>query len=425
MAGKVDLTKSMFITTVRNANFSKLVTAQIISAIGDRINYAALLGFVVYMWGETAKHTANIMFWNTLPRPLVALFAAAMIDRWNRKNTLITSDVARAGVVALIPVALLVSNHYYSVYAMVFVVGVFSAIFVPARQAIMPNLVPSEMLMAANAMTSQAGMIFGLLSMVVAGWLVENLGVNSSFMINAVTYLASAWFLWQLKPSGSPVPAAKAAASAPIDDRPKAGLNRAATDFKDGLTYILSHRAVCAFIIFSSVIYFLMGFFAVSFFTYTVDILGQTVGGTHLLFAILGVGMVVGAAILISKSSRELHFLLPVVMLMAAGVSLWVLSVVFDPWQAAPVLFCIGFCAVMVQVPIDTFIQRNVPDELRGRAFAVKSFFESASFLISLQFSKAFIYHLGVLGVLKGMGILAIGISLPLGYMLYRTRKRG
>jgi MFS family permease len=424
MAGKVDLTKSMFITTVRNANFSKLVTAQIISAIGDRINYAALLGFVVYMWGETAKHTANIMFWNTLPRPLVALFAAAMIDRWNRKNTLITSDVARAVIVALIPVVLFVSNHYYGVYAMVFLVGVFSAIFVPARQAIMPNLVPSEMLMAANAMTSQAGTIAGLLSLIIAGWLVENLGTNPSFLVNSATYLASAWFLWKLRPSGQSVPAARAVSADPLDDKSKARLH-VVTDFKEGLAYILAHRSVAAFIVFSAVIYFLMAVFAVSYFTYAIDVLGQTVGGTHVLFAVLGVGMVGGAAILIRNSSRETHFLLPVIMLMAAGVALWVLSVVFTPWTAAPVLFCIGFFAVMVQVPIDTFLQKHVPDELRGRAFAVKGLFESTSFLISLQFSKAFIYHLGVLGVLKGMGILAIGISLPLGYMLYRTRKRG
>ncbi len=373
-----------------------------IAAFGDRINQTALLSIVVYVMGNTAKFSADIMFWAILPAVILGPFAVILIDRWDRQRTMVVSDSARAILALSLPILMFYVHHHYVIYAVVFLMGTFSALFAPSRLAIIPSLVPRELLMPANAIASQAGTVATLIAMPVGGWIVENCGRNMSFVINAITYLVSACLILALRPSQ--------------DKGFRSGigrLHRPMEDLRLGLQFIWKAQAVFFYILFSGLTQCLVAIFFVCFFSYGVDILGQTVGGTNLLFGSLGLGMAGGALWLGRFSKFGERFLWPMMMLMGSGFGIFVLSKIYNPWLSAPMLFGIGFCAVMTMVPIDTFLQKHVPDEFRGRVFVVRGVLVGAAFLVSLQFSKAIIYRLGTLETLQllGLGAFLLGLG--------------
>lgn len=402
------LRRSVLFETVIIPNYARLLAGQVIAAFGDRINQTALLAIVVYVTGNTAKYSADIIFFGVLPYVAIGPFAMALVDRWDRRRTMVGADLGRALLAGMFPLVFLEVPHHYVVYALVFLTGACGALFTPCRMALMPSLVPAERLLPANAIASQAGVIATLATMPIAGWIVENLGRNSSFLINAVTYLVSAAFLLRLVLP----PRAEGGGARP---RP-----RPVRDLRLGLGYLGRHREVASSVLAFALVQGIVAVFFVSFLSYGVDVLGQTVGGTNLLFGAIGLGMGAGAVWMGSRPARFEGAAWPLLMMAGAGVGMWALSLVFTPWLAAPVLFAIGGCAVMVLTPMDTFLQRRVPDRFRGRVFAVRGILVGTAFLFSLQFSKAILRHAGTLATLRGLAVVSIVAGL-----LFAVLQRG
>jgi MFS family permease len=232
--------------------------------------------------------------------------------------------------------------------------------------------------------------------MPIAGWIVENLGRNSSFLINATTYLVSAAFLLRLV-----LPWRREGVTQAPRPRP-------VRDLRLGLGYLGRHREVASSVLAFSLMQGLVAVFFVAFLSYGVDVLGQTVGGVNLLFGAIGLGMGAGAVWMGSRPARFEGALWPLLMMVGAGAGMWALSLVFNPWLAAPVLFVIGGCAVTVLTPMDTFLQRAVPDRFRGRVFAVRGILVGGAFLFSLQFSKAILRQLGTLTTLRTLAVASV-----------------
>jgi len=394
MEAAPDAARVSFRATLREPNFSRLLAGQVIAAFGDRINQTALLSIIVYQLGNTSKYSADIIFWGAVPRVALGVFAAALIDRFERKKILIASDLSRAFLALLLPLLWFGIHHHYVIYAVTFFMGMFSALFAPARLAIMPNLVPSKTLLPANAISSQAGTVASLAAMPIAGWIVENLGISSSFVINSLTYMASATLIWKLRPRPLSEEVALRAGVHPLED------------FKAGLVYIFKDPFVLFFVVFSAMIQMVGGVFFVCFLTYAIEILGQTVGGANLLFGTVGLGMGLGAVWLIYFSKWGEWFLWPTLLAAVSGLGPICLSMIYTPWLAAAFLLLTGFAGVMASVPVDTFLQKHVSDAFRGRVFVAQGVLAGSGFLVSLQFSKAFIYHFGALDALKWLGIV-------------------
>lgn len=397
--------RSLLVAALRHPNCAKLLTGQVIAAFGDRINQTALLSIVVYSMPNTAKYSADILFWAVFPMVVLGLFAAPLLDRWNRQATMITSDVGRAILAAELPLLMHLIHHHYAIYLVVFWMGAFSALFTPSRLAIMPNLMPRELLLPANVLLSQAGTVATLIAMPIAGLIVEKSGYRTSFLINAATYLVSAVCIWRLKPLGLAPAQSSAMRMTDLWD-----------EFRDGLRYIRRTRSVFFYVVLTGLIQSIVAIFFICFLTYCADVVGRALREkvlvTNLLFGAMGVGMAAGAVWTGRFSKVAESFIWPMLMLAGAGLGILALSLVRNPWAAAGVLFAIGFCSVMVLTPLDTFLQKHVPDSLRGRVFAVRGVIWGAAFLFSLQFSKALIHQCGILPSMKllGMGAILIGL---------------
>ena len=131
----------------------------------------------------------------TLPNLLLSPIAGAFVDRWDRKEVMVVSDILRAAIVLLLPIAAV--TNILLVYPLIFLVTTISVFFRPARVAILPRIVPEEDLLSANSAMWVGETIADVVGYPLAGVFVALLGtaVPLAFWLDSATYLASACLL--------------------------------------------------------------------------------------------------------------------------------------------------------------------------------------------------------------------------------------
>ena len=174
-----------------NPSFSALWAGQVISLFGDRVNQIALAAFV-YETTDSPFAVALTFFAGMVPNLILSPIAGAYVDRWEHKEVLVVSDVLRAACVLLLPVAILI--NVWLAYPIVFLITTISIFFRPARQAILPRVVPEEDLLPANSAMWVGETLADVVNYPLAGLFVVFLAASLpvAFWLDAVTYLASA-----------------------------------------------------------------------------------------------------------------------------------------------------------------------------------------------------------------------------------------
>ena len=137
---------------------------------------------------------AKVLVVTSLPALLLNPFAGVYVDRWDRKRTMITCDLIRAVVILSFP-WLALAQSQVPLYIGVFILFAVAAFFVPARLAVIPDLVPADRLAEANALFTTSGMIGSTLTFLLGALLIEWIGATRSSWVNAAGYLGSAIFI--------------------------------------------------------------------------------------------------------------------------------------------------------------------------------------------------------------------------------------
>jgi MFS family permease len=135
--------------------------------------------------------TSFVFFAATVPNLLFGSLAGTFVDRTDQKRVLVLSDFLRAAIVFLLPLAAV--TNMLLVYPIVFLVTSVSIFFRPAREAVIPRIVPADELMAANSATWMAETLADIIGYGLAGLLVLVLGnaMALAFWFDAATYIAS------------------------------------------------------------------------------------------------------------------------------------------------------------------------------------------------------------------------------------------
>ena len=180
-----------YVRLALNPSFSALWAGQLISLFGDRLNQLALVAVVAISTGS-ALATGLVFFAATLPNLLLSPIAGTFVDRWDHKEVMVVSDILRAAIVLILPVAAI--TNIVLVYPLIFLVTSISVFFRPARVAILPRVVPEEDLLSANSALWVGETIADIVGYPLAGLFVALLGsaVPLAFWVDSATYLASA-----------------------------------------------------------------------------------------------------------------------------------------------------------------------------------------------------------------------------------------
>src|SRR5215210_300491 len=191
------------LAVLRQRDFSLLWFGGVLSVIGDYFLFVAL-PFFVYERTGSALATGAMFIAETLPRLIFGSVAGVFVDRWDRKKTMVLSDLSRALIV--LPLLLVAAGGpLMLVYAVAFVEASVSMFFLPAKGATIPNLVAERDLTAANSLNSLSEEIPSLVGALLGGALLGVVGLSGLILLDVATYLASATLISLIRaPTAAP-----------------------------------------------------------------------------------------------------------------------------------------------------------------------------------------------------------------------------
>ena len=178
---------------LRSPDFGALWLAQVASRFGDPITLIAL-AYVSYVRTHSALITALAVVMATIPNALFGVFGGVIADAFGHRRAMITCDLARVGLVGLVPITLALGLPLVVSYVLVFAAASCGAIFNPARLALVPRIVEPHELSTANALTYSSDRAVEVLGALAAGVLVASIG-ERAFYVDALTFLFSAALL--------------------------------------------------------------------------------------------------------------------------------------------------------------------------------------------------------------------------------------
>jgi MFS family permease len=345
---------------LRERPFRLLFSGQVISNLGDWLDYLALIVIVAYTWQHGPAALAALAIALALPWLVVAPFAGVLADRWPKKVTLIGCDLARAAIV----LGFVFAPNLYVLLPLVALKTSFSTLFNPTQQATIRITVPERALMAANSLSQLSVQSTKVIGPALGGLIVAFWSPRVAFALDAATFVVSAAILALLPRLG-----------AVKEEEEEPGERRFWNEFRAGLSYVASRRALVVAIGSIAAAIFLVFMFdtlsplALKGLGFDASLLGFAIAG-------IGLGAVVGAIAIGQWGSWANPFALMGAAKIVAGgcVALIGLATMLEldtaPALWIPVVLGIGFASAGILVPYPTILQLETPPALMGRVSA-------------------------------------------------------
>lgn len=207
----------------RNPNFRYLWWGNVVSLLGDWFNLIASAALVTELTssGVAISYLFLVRF---LPQFLFSPVAGVIADRYDRQKLMILSDVLRA-VTVLGFLLIRTADQLWLFYLLTAAQFILSALFVPARAAALANVVEQKDLVTANALDSFTWSTMLALGSFLGGVIAALFGNQAAFMMDALTFVLSAWLISRIFMPKRDVPSASSSAGGWLE-------------FVDGMRYL-------------------------------------------------------------------------------------------------------------------------------------------------------------------------------------------
>jgi len=176
-----------------NPAFRHLWYGQVVSELGDWLNSIAIYLLVIQLGGGGMAMALTMMA-KLLPIFFVSPLAGVLIDRLDRRHILIASDLLRF-IVVLGFLWVDEPGELWLLYTLVILEIGLAGFFEPARSALIPSITPRQDLVTANALSGSTWSVMVALGAALGGVVVSLFGIRTAFLIDAFTFLLSAWFI--------------------------------------------------------------------------------------------------------------------------------------------------------------------------------------------------------------------------------------
>jgi MFS family permease len=336
-----------------NAAFRRLIAARVVSFTGSALSLVALMLHVAATTGQALAVAALLLVGDVAPA-LVSPLTGAISDRFDRRRVMVVCELLQAGLLAAIAVAL---PPPPVLLALVGAAALAGQVFQPASRAVVPALVGGRDLAAANSTLGFGVNGAEALGPLLAAGLVPVSGVRGVLFVAAASFLVSAWLLGRL-PALPPGPL-------PPDGGARSFLAQAG----EGLGYLWSVRPLRIIALGFFVVVAANGIDDVALLVLATETFGAGPSGAGLLLGAVGVGLLIGYALLARAGARP-----SMVALLAAGFAVSSLGNLLTglAWAVAAaftVQLVRGIGIAAMDVATSTLLQRLVPDGMLGRVF--------------------------------------------------------
>jgi predicted MFS family arabinose efflux permease len=216
-----------------NRNFRRLWLAQIVSEIGDWFYTLSIYTLLLQLTGH-ASSVALALVLQVLPQTFIGPTAGVVNDRLRRKHVMITADLVRVVVVMAM---LLVRSRstVWLIYPLLLAETIMAAFFEPARNSVIPNIAARDEVLIANTLSSATWSVNLLIGASVGGLVAAFFGRDAVFVLNALSFLASALLI-----SGMRFAEPHAEAAPPLRARDLVDYS----PVLEGVRYIRHHRTI-------------------------------------------------------------------------------------------------------------------------------------------------------------------------------------
>nr|WP_290668454.1 MFS transporter [Ardenticatena sp.] len=388
-----------YVTLIReNRNFRALWLGQIVSLLGDWFNLIGSAALIANLT-QSGFAVGGLFIVRMLAPFFVSPVAGVVADRYNRKQVLIITDLLRAGIVLGF---LLVRRpeDVWLLYVLTALQLAISGFFFPTRSAILPDIVSRDGLGAANAISSATWSVMLSLGAALGGLVAGQLGIYTAFVVDACTFLLSAFFVMQVNYTTSPV----------LDGT--MSIATAIRDYIEGLAYLRHHLDILMIALQKTFVALAVsgGFQVVQVVlaeqVYPIGEGGSTSLG--LMYAVVGIGTGIGPIIArIFTGDREwpLRWAIFVSYLFSA-IGLLLIAPLGAFWGVLIGMLLRGVGGGIGWVFSTQLLLDLLPDRVRGRVFSS----EFAMFTLANAISAALVGHALDLAISLSLLVLIMAI---------------
>ncbi|MCY3585495.1 MAG: MFS transporter [Acidimicrobiales bacterium] len=363
--------------------FLRLWIAQVVSSFGDWIGLLAILVVANRVGGDQPGGAITLVITaRILPGFFLASAGGIIVDRFNRKRLLVICDIARASVLLTIP---FIDRVWMLVLASL-VLELATSLWSPAKEAIVPNIVPERHLTAANSLGMVAaygtffvgGLAFAGMAKLGAAFGWTDIGqVEMALVVDSATFLVAALLIATL-----PLAPHITAAHRKRDTGRRIDWRQGFRDLREGWDFIFLSPQVRAVLVGLSTGMIAGGMLIPLSVVFNDEILGAGSAGHSTILVVMGVGAGVGVSLVtllqsVSSRRRERTGHEPlgrtrqfVTSLFLAGGALGLAATVSISLVAYAAVLVLGVAAGSVYVNGVTLLHENVEEVLRGRIFA-------------------------------------------------------
>ncbi|MEZ4646473.1 MAG: MFS transporter [Chloroflexota bacterium] len=395
---------------LRIREFRWLWLGQIVSNFGDAVTHLTLVLFINRVTEGSTTAIAYLLIALALPRATIGLVAGVFADRWNRKRTMIVSDLLR-GVLILAFIFLSVNNtQLWLLYMIAFIHSAIGAFFLPARSALIPNLVPKEGLLAANSLSQMSMVFLQVLGTAAAGFIVGVLDTFwPAFVIDAVTFFVSALFVAQVQVATQRKETRETAVFTLIQ-----AVN---SELREGMRIMLHNRVLLGTLVAIGVTMFGLGAVNVLLPPLLINDLHVSETWFGAVEFAQTLAMIISGSFVAILAARFKPTSLISGNLLILGVMVCILSLITTVWHVLPILFVIGLVVTPLNAAVATIVQTAVSDDVRGRISAALGAIVQAAMLISMFATGAVAAAIGVRNVFIVSGIIVVTAGIIAGWI--------
>ena len=377
---------------LRHRDFALLWSGQSISLVGDGVFMVALALETLHIDDHPAA-LSFVLAARLVPTVLLLLVGGVIVDRIPRRLAMLASDVTRGLAVAII--ALLVAFGDVEVWQLVVmsvIFGAADALFYPASTAVVPEILPAELLVqgsALNATSHTAAQV--LIGPAIGGIVVASLGFDWAFAVDAASFAVSAGCLLAMKRLPRPVASGRSALA----------------EAREGLRYCRSQPWLWSTILAGGVANFAsFSPLAILIPLLVNTVLHQGAVALGLVFAAGGVGGIIVSLLVVRLGAPRRRITAMWIGWGIASLAVVVLAGAPDIWVAAAcVLVALGLLQ-FGNLLWNPLMQELVPEELIGRA-------SSVDWTVSLSLSP-----LGVIAAGALAGAVGVRMTILIGSLI-------
>jgi MFS family permease len=373
-----------------------------VSLLGDGIFYVAL-PWQVYQLSDAPTALSVVGITMSIPQIVLLLVGGVVSDRFDRRRVMVAADLLRGmAVAALGLLAVSGSLRLWHVMVIAAVFGAGTAFFGPAFDAIVPELVPTELLTQANSLDQFVRpAAWRMLGPALGGWIIWTLGnkAGGAFLVDAATFGFSVVCLMLMR-------------AKPIERADRADGASAWREIREGFGYVRSQT-------------WLWGTLVAATFAYLVFLgptevllphivkyeMGRGAGDLGLILAMGGIGAMSAALLMGHRELPRRNMTFIYLVWTASTLSIAGYGLARLPWQAMVACFLFNALEGAGTIVWITTKQRLVPNRLLGRVSSLDWFISIGLLPVSYALTGPIASAIGARATLVGAGVIGAAVT--------------